>query len=387
LLIAMRHAANDQYVAAAAPEKEVLFTVPGVPESYSAYHLTTTGLRPLRRKRVTGGFRATLPRFWQTALIVLTQDPLVINDVARRVAAAASRAAQFTRRLAERRMTLVQNVVGARQQAGPARASSESQLAQALSHLRHSEQLLQAKDAQGALDAAERSLATLSRLQRACWEEGPPGLDSPLTNPFRTHFATLPLSRSFADKVRYAPLSANLLPGGDFENLDLMIHSGWRHLRHHDETVFSDAELSPLDRRSGQTALRLRAVPARRDAAPQMIETPPVWVHSAPVPLRQGQTVRIEGWVRVPREIAGSQDGMMVFDSFAGEPLAARIGKTGDWTEFVFYRAADRDGPLVLTFALTGLGEAWLDNVKVSTVESPPRRPPPQARPAFGYTR
>jgi hypothetical protein len=369
LMIAARHADHDQYAAVAETGKEVYFVVPGVPESHSAYHLTTTGLRPLRHKRVTGGMWVNLPNFSHTALIVLTQDSLVINELARRVAATSTRAAQLSHRLAERRLVLTRNVVGAGQRAGQAVASAQQLLSQARSHLQHSEQLLEAGDAHGARESAERALVTLSQLQRACWENGPSEFDSPVTNPFRAHFATLPFSWSFANEVRYAQLSPNLLPGGDFENLDELVRSGWQHLRHHDETVISDAELSPLDRRSGRTALRLRAFPASAEAPPQTIETPPVWVHSAPVQLRQGQVVRIHGWVTVRQPIEGSPDGLMIYDSLSGEPLATRVREARDWTEFVLYRAADQDAPMILTFALTGLGEAWLDNVTVSVVK------------------
>jgi hypothetical protein len=46
--------------------------------------------------------------------------------------------------------------------------------------------------------------------------------------------------------------------------------------------------------------------------------------------------------------------------------LAQRIGESTAWREFTLYRAAPRDGNVTVTFALSGMGEAWLDEVTVT---------------------
>ena len=38
------------------------------------------------------------------------------------------------------------------------------------------------------------------------------------------------------------------------------------------------------------------------------------------------------------------------------------------WREFVMYRAAPRADNATVTFALTGVGEAWIDNVSIQTI-------------------
>lgn len=383
LLIAIHQAPGNQFVASPGSGDEISFVVPGVPESHTAYHLTAAGFRPLKHKRVTGGMRVTVPDFSLTSLIVLTQDPLVINELARRVSASSARAARLAHSLAQRQLTLVENIQEIQSQAAFASESAQRWLPQARASLRHCEQLLSRQDAEGAQASAEQVMSALRHVQRYHWENAPRGLASPVTNPLRAHFATLPLSWAFADRVQRTAPSDNLLPGGDFESLDELMGTGWQHLRHHDESLQTDVELSQADSKSGRFSLRLQALPVQRDASPQVIETPPVWIQSAPVTVRQGDILRIHGWARVPSRIRGSHDGLMVFDSLAGQPLAARIDNTGDWSEFVFFRAADRDGPLVLTFALTGLGEAWLDNVTVERLGQPVQ----QARPPYGYQR
>ena len=79
----------------------------------------------------------------------------------------------------------------------------------------------------------------------------------------------------------------------------------------------------------------------------------------------------IHGWVQVPRAITGSVDGLMVIDSLAGEALALRCGATSGWQEFSLLRAARSSGALVITFALTGVGEALLDDVTIQAISRP----------------
>jgi hypothetical protein len=63
--------------------------------------------------------------------------------------------------------------------------------------------------------------------------------------------------------------------------------------------------------------------------------------------------------------------------------LADRIRVTDGWREFVLYRAASRDDHVTVTFALTGLGEAWLDDVTIALHDpisaEPIRESPDQA--------
>jgi hypothetical protein len=72
----------------------------------------------------------------------------------------------------------------------------------------------------------------------------------------------------------------------------------------------------------------------------------------------------------VPGPITGSADGLLIVDSLSGEALADRIGKTAGWRQFVLYRVAPQSGAMCVTFALSGLGEAQLDDVVIQTVEN-----------------
>ena len=90
-----------------------------------------------------------------------------------------------------------------------------------------------------------------------------------------------------------------------------------------------------------------------------------MWLNSPPVPVEAGQLIRIQGWVLIRKPITGSVDGLLVSDSLGGECLAARIQHTKGWEPFTLYRIAPQSGAMTLTIALSGFGEACIDDVTV----------------------
>jgi hypothetical protein len=110
---------------------------------------------------------------------------------------------------------------------------------------------------------------------------------------------------------------------------------------------------------------------------PPVLESPPVWFTSPPVPVEAGQLLRIQGWVNIPSAIAGSVDGLLIVDSLGGEVLAERIPRTNGWEQFTLYRVATQSGPVSLTLALSGLGEAMVDDVTLQALQ--PRAATPVA--------
>jgi hypothetical protein len=101
--------------------------------------------------------------------------------------------------------------------------------------------------------------------------------------------------------------------------------------------------------------------------APQVLERTYVAIHSPAVRLPPGTPVKISAWVRLPRGVAGSTDGAMLYDSSGGEPLALRLAEaTGaDWKQYTLYRRVPASGAINVTMALTGLGTAYFDDVKI----------------------
>ncbi len=78
--------------------------------------------------------------------------------------------------------------------------------------------------------------------------------------------------------------------------------------------------------------------------------------------------MEIEAEVRVPERLVGTSDGLLVFDNWGGPALAERVIGTGGWKRLVLYRippAGSSPPPLIVTFATTGLGEVFVDDVRI----------------------
>jgi hypothetical protein len=222
--------------------------------------------------------------------------------------------------------------------------------------------------------AADQAMGSLRAVERFYWDDlvGGNKIASLATSPAAMDFQTLPSHCRLMERIRASRLGSNLLPGGDFENLDLMFQSGWKYLKSPLPAVQTAADLVASSAHGGALGLRLSVTAADVKHPPAMLEMPPVRFISPSITAQAGQIICIHGWVNVPSPITGSVDGLMIFDSLGGEALADRIGRTEGWREFALYRVAPQSGMVNLTIALTGLGEAWIDDLAVQILESPP---------------
>jgi len=365
LLIPVWCAPHSQFVAGQSAGRNVRFVVPGVPEASDAYELLPGSLPPVVHKRAALGTRVTLDEFGPASLVLLTQDPKVITEMKSRAVAIGRRAAELQRGLAAARLqTVVEVSEQLRGRTAPVPQASEW-LGAAQKHLAQCDALLAARDHTGAYLSAQRAMQFLRLVERAQWEPAVAGLFSPVASPLAVSYRTLPDHVSFAARVLRSQPGANLLGGGDFEDVGLMLQTGWRHFQHVTRGVESAADLSPASAHSGRSGLRLIARSLEPSDTPAQLESPPVWIISPPVPVEAGQTLRIQGWVRIPKPIAGSVDGLLIVDSLGGEALAAHVTQSPRWRQFALYRVAPQSGSMTVTFALTGLGEVWLDDVTI----------------------
>ena len=209
----------------------------------------------------------------------------------------------------------------------------------------------------------------LRKLERVAWEAAMVGSDSPVAIPGTSSFQALPWHWALLDRIAAMRPGANRLPGGDFENLEVMRQSGWRNFQRPPPGIQTAADLHCDAAHSGRLGLRLTARADNPEKPPAIIEMPPLWVTSPAVAVEAGQIVRIHGWVNVPAPIIGSVDGLLVVESLTGEEMALRLDKTNGWREFSMLRIVPQSGPLTLTFSLTGLGEVRLDDVTIEVFE------------------
>ena len=192
---------------------------------------------------------------------------------------------------------------------------------------------------------------------------------APVASPATLGFDTLPCHWRFVDRLKTCRLGPNRIDGGDFEDPDTMKRAGWRCILNAAPGVQATFDPAQQARHSGRYGMRLAVMPLKAADPSAVIESPPIFFSSPSVQVEAGQIVYIHGWANVPTDITASSDGLLVVDSFAGEALADRIGKTKGWRQFALYRIAPQTGPMCVTFALSGIGEAWLDNVAIQVFE------------------
>ena len=353
----------------------VRFLVPGVSETNHAYEIGAGGLHTLRTRRETGGQAILLDEFSSASLVLVAHQPEVVERFRQRLEQIGPRMIELERDLARRRLEETAAIVGQLPGRIPA-AQTGSRLDAAKRHLAQADTLAMARDFVQASQCVDRAMRPLRRLERAQWEAAVASVRSPVASPATGALAAIPLHWQFLERLRGATVLANLVPSGDFEDFDSMMQSGWQRFQHETPGLDAAAELVPRAAHGGRAGLCLSlrriaktpaAKPARGAAAatPPPIESPPLWMTTPPVRVEAGAVVCIQGWVRVDEQIDGSVDGLLIVDSFGGEALAERVRKTAGWQPFVMYRIAPHEGQLTVTFAMTGVGEAHIDDVAV----------------------
>jgi hypothetical protein len=361
-------APGSQCVAPEAAVGKLLLTLFGVPESSGIFELSGGRLEPLRHLRQPGGIQVTLEEFGLSSLLFLGQDPLIIDAVGRRAAAAGPQTAHLERDLAAQKLDAVARVYGQIGGRVP-QINPAADLELARQDLKTCDARLASGDNAMASLYARRAMRPLRKLERAAWDAAMKACDSPVMVPGTSSFQALPWYWALSDRIAAMRPGASRLPGGDFEDLPRMVQSGWRHFQHDAPGMQSAADLVAEARHGGRMGLRLTARADTPENPPAMIEMPPLWISSPAVPVAAGQIARIHGWVNVPTAITGSVDGLKVVESLTGEEMALRIDKTAGWREFTMYRIAPQSGPMALTFELTGLGEVRLDDVTIEVME------------------
>ena len=375
MVVAWRDVQGSQVVAShyhgdmPAETAPVTLLLGGIPEAHQAWEVSPGGLRPLRHRRVTGGVSVVVDPFRSQTLVLVTGDPAVAAWVQSRLREQAGAALASSR---ERAALLVADAADLLGRIPPlalgrlpvpamvSAASQDSAAAEALA----------ASDPSASIARYERAAAIAGQVERLVWEKGVVATGSIVAGPLATSDATLVEHWRFVEALAATSAGPELLPGGGMEKIDELASGGWRHFALDQKLLRTGVEVSRSQPAGGGGCLVIRAEPVDPAAAPPIVETPPVWITTPPVAAPSGKLVQIEARVWVPAAVKGSVDGLLVFDSIGGPALAERVGPGPQWRRLVLYRIVPPDPePLSVTFALTGMGEARIDEVSVRVLE------------------
>lgn len=379
LLLPIWYGSDAQYAPGKLVANDAKIVVHGISESASAWEVSTTGVRSLVSKRVTGGTEVTIPRFDQTAAVILTADRRTIEQLRKRVSKTAAASAGLYVRMAKAKLARTRDVneqlakLGARQPDAP--------------QLLHKAGLY-ATAAKSALDRgsyatarleSENCMQLLRILQNAHWSDAARSFASPVSTRYAVSFQSLPEHLRLLTRLQRGKKGGrgNLLRSGDFEDFDTMVVEGWKHTQNSHPSLRAVAELYPKGK-EGRYSLRLVAAPIPGKDVPKYLPQPPVTVRSPELTVRSGQIVKITGWVKTATPIVGHPDGAELIDSLGGSSLALRWQAKSDWQKFTLLREAKHSGPMHITLALNGMGEIRFDELQV-TVYTPGEfeKPPP----------
>jgi len=352
--------------------RNVKFIIPGAPLAAKAYLVRPGSLIPLATKRVAGGTQIILEQLGPTAYILLTEDPLVIrkmSELSRQIAQPACQSELNTARLRRDKILRLRSQLARYAFPIPPgeelfnRISANEKVAQEAlgKNLYH--------NFYGLVGQMNRDLRTL---ENEAWQSTVEAMATlARSTPFSRSLETLTTMVSFARTLQVP--GSQFVPrtvGGEAENREQMTRAGWRYFVTPDnEQLVTAMALEKQCAKSGEFGLRIAVTPANPQQLPALVESPPAWISAPVVPLLAGETARISAWVYIPKAITGSPDGLLVADNIAGETLAARVKRTGEWTQVVLYRTAPKNMKFSVNFLLTGLGEAWLDDLQIEVLE------------------
>ncbi len=420
LVLPMWMGPGCQFVPGQGAVNNLTITLP-LPQYLQVWEVQPGVVRPVESAvRGPGGVQITLKEFDLTTAIVCTSDVQLIVDLQLAERDNRRLAAQWAHDLAAAELKKVRIVHDHLEQEGHGLRDGAGLLARAEKKLTLTEDLWDSRRYGEAYLEAQRAMRPLRILQRAAWEDAlkelrlagdpedertppktaraqappepgrgggntpapaalrNPAVDTPISSPYAVSFYTLPRHWAFMEQVRAGTPGANVLPGGDFEAPPGDWPSPWLEEKvtlPSDEVDLSAERVAELPR-EGKQCLRLRITPRAKDPqlAPKALERTFLAVHTPAVRLPAGTLVCITGWVRLPAAVAASTDGALVYDSAGGEPLALHLtSAVPKWKQFTLYRKVPASGTINVTLALTGIGVAYFDDVRIQPLQPPAR--------------
>lgn len=368
LVLPMWVGKGAQFVPGQAAAAKLAVVVPDVPVGTQAWEISPADVHSLPSERVPGGTRVVIDEMGMTGTVLFTVDNnptgvvVRLQDQARRTR---KLAAQWSHGLAELELQKVSKIEAELEALGQSPPDARSLLDDARTRIRRSVEHWNAGDYAQSYAEADRALRPLRILMRAQWEQAVRGLDSPVSSPYAVSFYTLPRHWRFVNRLRGAGAGANVLADGSFEAPGDGSQGWWQKL----ETKLDPVEFSvkrvaerPKD---GKQCLCLEVKAQNPQLPPRALERTFLAVQSAPSHLPPGTPVMISGWVRIPESIKASVDGALIYDSAGGEPLGVRLTDAPKWQRVTLYRIVPASGNVSVTLALTGLGKAYFDDVRI----------------------
>ena len=385
-----------QFVPGQGAVAKLTINVPQIPASMQAWEILPGEVRGIPAQRAVGGTEVVIPEFGLTTAILFTSDTNVIARFQGQARAKRQLAAQWTYDMASYSLEKVAGIDQKLQAAGLHLNDETQLLADCKTRLDSAKKYWDSKLFGEAYREAMRAERPLRILMRSQWEKATKDLDSPVSSPYAVSYFTLPRHLELMEQVKAMYPSPNVLTGGDFETVPNDPTLQWKI----EEPTIDPVKMTAIRVKEITTGLEMKpgGVPSTaekpqegeqcamlliepQNAAlpPQALERTVLSLSSPLVKLPPGTLVRVSAWVRIPKAITASADGALFYDTAGGEPLAIRMTEPTPWKKLTLYRRVPASGQIGVTLALTGLGAAYFDDVRIEPLTStvPPTNPMP----------
>jgi hypothetical protein len=380
LVLPMWVGGSAQMVPGQSAKSRLSIVVPQVPESLIPYEISPGEIRQIRDVlHPPGGVKITLPEFGLTSAIAF-MPPSGPNSLLvhyqKLTMKMRQTAAQWAHDLAQLELAKVTQINQELVAANHGQPDGERLLLDARARITRCREYWKDHNYPEAYHEADRALRPLRILMRAEWEDACKLLDTPVASPYALCYYTLPRHWKLMDQVQSARAGSNVLTSGDFEG-----PNAWQQVDSPTldaAYVDRDARIVPEDPHEGKQCLKLeikaKTTPGpdgKVPPAPAALERTFLAVYGPSVRLQPGTLVRISTWVRIPKAISASADGVLIYDNAGGEPLAVRMaGEVKQWRKVTLYRRVPSTGAIKVTLALTGIGKVYFDDVRIEPLES-----------------
>ena len=374
---------NNQYVMGQDAVNNLSATIPAR-EGYSPDLLAPGALRKIVSKRRAGGCWFTLDEGNMNSVLFFTQSDSLSQKISERAPAFGTRLAKLSLSLARKRLDLYEQTVyvlryveehGRFPRSAPNAPALGAVVERVADQIDEAEVFLRRRDASQAYLAAERATREIRKIEREFWTAATRNEIARPVTPLSTSFYDMPAYLELYDKLlsgALRPTSGNLIVGGDMEDQRTFVNGGWRVFVDANPTLNASAAIEDYQpdsdaiavKKSAGKILKLQCAPqtGMENRIPQQVETAILNVETE-FNVSMGQLICFQGWIKIPRDLTNSVDGIEIFDDQGGRGLALRFKKQMGWTQFAFYRLATNNGPMRIRFALSGVGEVWLDDV------------------------
>ena len=396
------------------------FTVDIIPDGATAWEVTAGGVDEIKGlRRLANGTQVILPEFDTTAAIVFTTDVSAKGRIVRWQENTRHKLARTAAYWARQQAWVQYNKTAAVHKAilaagGPDVDDALGYFKKAQTQIVEASKYTDNNQPDLAYTAARRALRPLRLLMHEHWRQATEKLDVPTASPFAVSFYSLPKHWELYRKMSCSRPGGNALEHGGFElneaapkdGAAVSSLPGWVRRSQVLDAVsavaaivntddkskpIQDPPIVPEPPRLGRYEFTGRPIPTasgrkatlpkpdlgrhclqlgiyakpNEDGPPQALERSFLAVDSPSVEFPPGTWVRITFWAKVPYGVVSSADGAVVYDSVGGEGLAVRLNAVPEWKRFHLYRQMPESGKLSLTFAITGLGSAYFDDVKI----------------------